>query len=289
MLPTFEYHRATTLHEALDLLDRYGSEAKLLAGGTDLIVKMRDGLIKPKHLIDISELGELKFIEEDKDTIRIGALTPLSEIETSPLVRRWAPVLCRAVEMMSCWHIKNSGTIGGNLCNASPAADTAPPLLVLGAELKIAGKDYERKVSIEEFFKGPGMTVMGLNELLTEIIVSKMREGAGTSFQKLSQREGALAIVSSCALAFLCDDRVEDVRIALGAVAPTPVRAKHAEEILRGKELSKALIREASKEVLKDISPITDVRGSKWYREEMSVVLTRRALLEAIEVARCSK
>lgn len=275
------------MQEALDLLDKYGYEAKLLAGGTDLIVKMRDGLIKPKHLIDISELKELKFIEEDKDTIRIGALTPLSEIEKSPLVRKWATVLCQAVEKMSCWHIKNSGTIGGNLCNASPAADTAPPLLVLGAELKIAGKDYERTVSVGEFFKGPGMTVMEPNELLTEIIVSKMEESAGASFQKLSQREGALAIVSSCALVLLSNEKVEDVRIALGAVAPTPVRAKHAEEMLRGKEPSEALIREACKEVLKDISPVTDVRGSRWYREEMSVVLTRRALLEAIDLMRC--
>ncbi len=195
----------------------------------------------------------------------------------------------QAVEKMSCWHIKNSGTIGGNLCNASPAADTATPLKVLGAGLEVVGKEGKRSVSIENFFTGPGSTVMSPNEILTEIVLMKMERDAGASFQKLSPREDALAIVSSAALVLLEGKRNEDVKISLGAVAPTPVRARHAENLLKGKEFDETRIKEASKAVLKDISPISDVRGSKWYREEMLVVLTKRALIKAIEMAEGSK
>jgi len=282
MLPEFEYYRPSSVKEAVDLLSRLGPEARVIAGGTDLIVKMRGGLIKPKCIVDITRLDEIKFIRDEGEVIRVGAGTLLSDIEESEIIGEGVPVLREAVKKMASWHVKNMATIGGNLCNASPAADTAPPLIVHEARLKIRGPGGEREVPVEEFFTGPGETVLMPGELLTEIIVPKARPGEGASFQKLMVREGALAIVSAAALVKLDGGTVSKVRVALGAVAPTPVRAKHVESALQGREPTPEVLREASKEVLQDISPITDVRGSREYRLEMSVVMTRRALEEAI-------
>lgn len=285
MLPKFEYYRPSSVDEAVDLLSRLWPEARVIAGGTDLVVKMRAGLIKPKYIVDITRLEELKFIRDDGDVIRIGAATLLSHIEESEVVKEGVPVLHDAVKKMASWHVKNLATIGGNLCNASPAADTAPPLIVHEAKLKIRGPGGEREVLVEEFFTGPGETVLKQGELLAEVIVPKKKPGQGASFQKLMVREGALAVVSAAALVELSGGVISKVRVALGAVAPTPVRARHVESVLEGSEPTPEVLREASREVVRDINPITDVRGSREYRIDMSVVLTRRALEEAISRA----
>ncbi len=287
MLPRFKYLRPKSFEEALELLDKYGEQAKLLAGGTDLIVKMKDGVVKPKYVIDLSRLEELKFISKEDGVIKIGALTTLREIETSPIIRENVHVLSDAVEKMASWQIRNLGTIGGNLCNASPAADTAPPLLVLEAELKLTSSEGERMVPIGQFFTGPGETILKNNELLTEIQIPIMSNHAGTAFLKLGRRFAhTLSIVSVATLVVVEDDVFKDVRIALGSVAPTPVRAKKTEDKFRDLSATKDVVEKNRVWVVEDISPISDVRASAEYRKEMSIVLTKRALIEALDEVR---
>ncbi|MHA1582351.1 MAG: FAD binding domain-containing protein [Candidatus Baldrarchaeia archaeon] len=287
MLPKFKYLQPKSLEEALELLDKYGEQAKLLAGGTDLIVKMKDGVVKPEYVIDLSRLEELKFISKENGVIKIGALTTLREIETSPIIRENVHVLSDAVEKMASWQIRNLGTIGGNLCNASPAADTAPPLLVLEAELKLTSSEGGRMVPIDQFFTGPGETILKNNELLTEIQIPIMSDHIGTAFLKLGRRVAhTLSIVSVATLVVVEDDVFKDVRIALGSVAPTPVRAKKTEDRFRGLSATKDVVEKNCVWVVEDISPISDVRASAEYRKEMSIVLTKRALIEALDEVR---
>ena len=287
MLPRFKYLRPKSFEEALELLDKYGEQAKLLAGGTDLIVKMKDGVVKPKYVIDLSRLEELKFISKEDGVIKIGALTTLREIETSPIIRENVHVLSDAVEKMASWQIRNLGTIGGNLCNASPAADTAPPLLVLEAKLKLTSSEGERIVPIDQFFTGPGETVLRSNELLTEIQIPITLKNSGSAFLKLGRRAAyTLSIVSVAALVTVEDRVFRDVRIALGSVAPTPIRARKTEDKFRGLPASEEVIKEKCSYVVEDISPISDVRASAEYRKEMSIVFTKRALVEALHDVR---
>jgi len=287
VLPKFKYLQPKSLEEALELLDKYGEQAKLLAGGTDLIVKMKDGVVKPEYVIDLSRLEELKFISKENGVIKIGALTTLREIEMSPIVRGYVLVLSDAVEKMASWQVRNLGTIGGNLCNASPAADTAPPLLVLEAELKLTSSEGERTVPIDQFFTGPGETILKNNELLTEIQIPIMSDHVGTAFLKLGRRVAhTLSIVSVATSVVVEDDVFKDVRIALGSVAPTPVRAKKTEDRFRGLSAAKDVVEKNCVWVVEDISPISDVRASAEYRKEMSIVLTKRALIEALDEVR---
>lgn len=287
MLPKFKYLRPKNLEEALKFLDKYGEEAKLLAGGTDLIVKMKDGVVKPKYVIDSSHLRELKFILRGNGVIKIGALTTLREIETSPIIQEHVHVLSDAVKKMASWQIRNLGTIGGNLCNASPAADTAPPLLVLEAKLKLTSYEGERIVPIDQFFTGPGETVLKSNELLTEIQIPITLKDSGSAFLKLGRRAAyTLSIVSVAALVTVEDRVFRDVRIALGSVAPTPIRARKTEDKFRWLPVTEEVIKENCNHVVEDISPISDVRASAEYRREMSIVLTKRALIEALHDVR---
>jgi len=283
MLPKFEYFRPKNLEEALNLLDKYGEQAKLLAGGTDLIVKMKDRVIEPKYIIDLSCLKELRFISKENGVIRVGALTTLREIETSPIIQEHVHVLSDAVEKMASWQIRNLGTIGGNLCNASPAADTAPPLLILEAKLKLNSPEEERIVPVEQFFTGPGETILKNNELLTEIQIPIIPDNSGAAFLKLGRRVAhTLSIVSVATLAIVEDNVFKDVRIALGSVAPTPIRARKTENKFRGLLATEDVIEENCGCVMEDINPISDVRASAEYRKEMSIVLTKRALFEAL-------
>ena len=287
MLPKFKYLRPKNLEEALNLLDKYGEQAKLLAGGTDLIVKMKDRVIEPKYIIDLSNLKELRFISKENGVIRVGALTTLREIETSPLIQDHVCVLSDAVGKMASWQIRNLGTIGGNLCNASPAADTAPPLLILEAKLKLNSPEEERIVPVEQFFTGPGETILKNNELLTEIQIPIIPDNSGAAFLKLGRRAAhTLSIVSVATLAIVEDNVFKDVRIALGSVAPTPIRARKTENKFRGLPATEDVIEENCGCVMEDINPISDVRASAEYRKEMSIVLTKRALFEALSRVR---
>ncbi len=281
-IPHFNYYRVETLDEALELIDKL-DDFKVIAGGTDLVMDLRIGRYKPRNIVDISNIRELDYIVDEGDKIRIGALTRLQEILESPIVKTKAPVLAEAIYQMASWQIRNIATIGGNLCNASPAADTAPPLMVLEAQLKLASKTGTRTVPITEFFLGPRKTVLKKNELLTEIIIPYEKD-VGTSMIKLGRRNSfTLSVVAVAALVKVEDNKFKDVRVALNSVAPTPVRAKSVEKSLIGKEVTLENIEEAAKLVVNDISPISDVRASAEYRKEMSIILTRDSLIKSLE------
>ena len=281
-LPQFKYYKPQALDEALKLLNEL-DEARVIAGGTDLLIDMRIGRYRPKNIIDINDLNELKYIVDDGDWIRIGALTRLQELIDSEIVREKLPILYEAVYHMASWQIRNMATIGGNLCNASPAADTAPPLMVLEAKLRVINIEGERTIDIREFFLGPRKTVLKRNELLKEIMVPVYKD-YGYSYMKLGRRNSfTLSIVSVASLLKVEDNVFSDVRIALNSIAPTPIRAFSAEKYLVGRKVTIDSIKAASKLVVKDISPITDIRATAEYRRDMAIVLTYDALKVALK------
>ena len=281
-LPQFKYYKPRALDEALKLLNEL-DEAKVVAGGTDLLIDMRIGRYRPKNIIDINDLNELKYIVDDCNWIRIGALTRLQELIDSEIVREKLPILYEAVYHMASWQIRNRGTIGGNLCNASPAADTAPPLMVLEAKLRVISIEGEKTIDVREFFLGPRKTILKRNELLKEIMVPVYKD-YGYSYMKLGRRNSfTLSIVSVASLVKVEDNVFSDVRIALNSIAPTPIRAFSVEKYLVGRKVAIDSIKAASKLVAKDISPITDIRATAEYRRDMAIVLTYDALKVALK------
>ncbi len=281
-LPQFKYYKPRALDEALKLLNEL-DEAKVVAGGTDLLIDMRIGRYRPKNIIDINDLNELKYIVDDGNWIRIGALTRLQELIDSEIVREKLPILYEAVYHMASWQIRNMATIGGNLCNASPAADTAPPLMVLEAKLRVISIEGEKTIDVREFFLGPRKTILKRNELLKEIMVPVYKD-YGYSYMKLGRRNSfTLSIVSVASLVKVEDNVFSDVRIALNSIAPTPIRAFSVEKYLVGRKVAIDSIKAASKLVAKDISPITDIRATAEYRRDMAIVLTYDALKVALK------
>ncbi len=280
-LPKIEYFRPKTLEEAVGLLEKVEG-SKVIAGGTDILVDAKTSRVRVKALVDIGSIAELRGIEDLGGAIRIGAATKLQELLESSAVSENLPLLRAAVESMASWQIRNMATVGGNLCNASPAADTAPPLLAYDAELVVVGPGGSRTVPITKFFTGYRATALGRAEILKEIIVRKA-EWTGWNYIKLGRRDGfTLSIVAVAVLARVRNGTVEDVRIALNSVAPTPVRAYGAEEMLRGREVSRGALERAAREVMDEVSPIDDVRSTAWFRREMSYRLTLDALTKAL-------
>lgn len=283
-IPEVEYYRPRTLDEALRLL-REVEGSKVISGGTDLLVDMKTSRVKVRALVDIGSIAELRGVEDLGGVVRIGAATRLQELLESRTVSQSLPLLRAAVESMGSWQIRNMATIGGNLCNASPAADTAPPLLAYEAELVAVSWRGLRVIPATRFFVDYRRTALSNDEILKEILV-KRSEWTGWSYVKLGRRSGfTLSIVSVAVLARTSNDIIDDIRIALNSVAPVPVRAYKAEEILRGKRVSRSLLEEAARVVASEVSPIDDVRSTSWYRKEMSYRLTLDALTKALGVA----
>lgn len=281
-VPEFEYIRARSLDEALDLISKY-DDFKLLAGGTDLVVDLKIGRYRPRVIIDIGRLNELKYIEDKGEQIAIGAITTLQEILESSVIRQKLPALAEAVRNIGSWQIRNIATIGGNICNASPAADSAPPLIVYDAKVVLMSKRGKREAPLKEFFLGPRKTMLERDELLAEIIIPYIKD-SGQSFLRLGGRAmHTLSRVSVASLVKVEDGRFEDVRVSLGAVAPKPIRARSVEEALIGKRVSYESVKRASEEVIKDISPISDVRASAEYRKKASIVLTRDSIVMSLK------
>jgi carbon-monoxide dehydrogenase medium subunit len=277
----FEYHAPTSLREALELLSKHGGEAAPLAGGTDLLVKMKQRLVEPRHVINIKNVPELSGIEERGDEIHIGAATKLRAIEKSEIVRARLPLLQEAVRTLGSVQIRNMATIGGNLCNASPAADTATALLALDAKAHMVSSEGTRTVPLEEFFTGPGRTVLKQNELLAEVSSPRLPEDCGTAFIKIGRTSLDVATVNVAVMLRLEGEVVGDCRIALGAVAPTPIRVHRAEEVLKGKELTDETLKTAARIASESIKPITDIRATADYRKQASETLLRDALMTA--------
>jgi carbon-monoxide dehydrogenase medium subunit len=280
----FNYFEPQTIEEAVSLLIRYQGMAKVIAGGTDLLNQIRLKMIKPEYVVDIGYIPGLDYIKYDSEgRLSIGALTTIRSLEMSADLRRHHPVISQAASLIGSMAIRNVGTIGGNLCHASPSAETAPSLIGLGARVKVVGPDRERTVELEKFFKGPGQTVLQTGELMVEIQVPPMPSDTKGVYLKHSTR-GTVnpAIVGVAVIVAMDGERCKEIKLVLGAVAPTPIRAKKAEEMLRGEEIKDTLIEKAAQAASDESRPITDVRASADYRKEMVKVFTRYALRNGI-------
>ena len=282
----FSYFEVKSIEEAVSLLSEYGEKARIIAGGTDLLVQVRGKTKKPEYVIDIGGIDGLDYIKYDKKQgLAIGVLTLISALEKSPEIREKFPVISQAAGQLGSVAIRNMGTIGGNLCNAAPSAEMAPPLIGLSANVKLVGPDGERVVPLEDFFTGPGTTVLRKGEMLVEVQVPVSADNTRGTYLKHGLRGTIdLAIVGVAAVAtFEVDSKIcKDIRIALGAVAPTPMRARGAEEILRNKRIDEELIDKSAEAAAAEARPITDVRASAEYRREMVKVFTRRAIKELL-------
>lgn len=279
-LPAFEYVAPASLAEALGLLAEHGGAAKLLAGGTDLLPRMKKRKSAPSLIIDLNRVTELSFIAEKANAIHIGGGTALSKLYDSPLLRERAGALFEAVRVMSSPGIRNRATLAGNLCNASRCADTPAPLLALDAAVKLSGRSGERIVAMSDFFTGPetgAKTVTQADEVLTEVIIPVQR--GRSTFIKLGRRKGSsTAIVCAAAYAAIADGVFEEVRVALNAVGMTSVRSPAVETALRGAPASEERIAKAAALIKGEIDPIGDDRASSNYRKEMAAVVIKRAL-----------
>jgi CO/xanthine dehydrogenase FAD-binding subunit len=279
----FDFYQPTTLKEASRLLKDNGPGGRLLAGGTDLVIALKEKGLLPKYLVDLKRVPGLTGIRENSDgSITIGALTTMREIEISPLITERFPFLAQSAAEVGSIQIRNRATIGGNMANATPSADTAPALIALNATAKIVGLNGERAVPLEEFFKGPGQTVMRAEEVLTEIDIPKTGPRLVGEYIKFSPREMMdLAYVGIAVAYNLNDKKCDGVRIVLGAVAPTPIRARRAEAVLEGQSLTAALAEKAGQVAVEEAKPISDVRSSADYRRAMVGAMTTRAILNA--------
>ena len=265
ILADFEYFAPKTVVEALnEKRDIKGSV--ILAGGTDLVPKMRGQAMAPVALIDITVIGELKYVKTQGRSIRIGSATTINQIIDQKI--KGAEVLQEACKKIGNPLTRNRATIGGNLCNASPAADSATPLLVSGAELVLKSLDGERTVHIKNFFVGPGKSAMRTDEILVEIRLTVPDSGTKAKFLKVGLRKADAISIVNCAAALKIQSRVvKDAKIALGSVAPTPVLAKSAQKVLIGNKLTEELIEKCARTASNEVKPISDVRGSARYRE----------------------
>ncbi|MBA7693995.1 Carbon monoxide dehydrogenase medium chain [subsurface metagenome] len=279
----FEYLEPTTIEEAISLLTKHGGNAKVIAGGTDILLQIRGKQIRPQYVVDITSIPGLDCINYDEEHgLRLGALTTIRTLQRSAELREKYPIIPEAASQMASVAIRNMATLGGNLCNAAPSADTAPPLIGLSARAKIIGPNGERVVPLEDFFTGPGSTVLEQTELLTEIQVPIPVLGTKGKYFKHTIRGNDMAIVGVAVVVVMSpEDRVyQDIKITLGAVAPTPLRAYEAENIIRGKQINESLINRSAQAASDGINPRPGVRASTWYKKEMVKVFTQQALTE---------
>ncbi len=281
MLPEFDLLRPASLQEALQLLARYGEDAQVLAGGTNVLVTLRERYAGPPLLVDISRLSELRGIElsPDGDIVAIGAAVTIAELLRHPLVAAHGATLVQAAAVFASPLVRNRATLGGNLVDASPAADTAPPLLALGAAVELTSANGVRCVSLDQFFTGVRRTERRPDELLTRVFwpVAEQRSGA---FHKFGlRRADAIAVISAAVTAEgNRDGHCRRAAVALGAVAPTPIRVPEAERLLCGTQWTRELIAEAAAIAARETQPIDDLRGSAAYRRHITEVIVRRLL-----------
>jgi len=289
MIRDFEYLTPKTLKEALTLWDKYGDEAKIIAGGQSLLVLMRQGLVAPKYLIDIKGISELNYVKPDaKVGLRIGALTTHRTIEKSPLVRKGFAVLAEMENRLASIQTRNWGTIGGNICHADPAGDPAPVLISLKATLTTASLKGERNMAVEDFSLDYFETALEPGELLIEIQVPAAPPHTGTAYTKFNIIQSDLATVGVAVSITLGsgDGICQDIRIALGAAAPTAMRVKKAEAAVKGKKITENLLKEAGEIASTEVEPISDIVASEEYRRELVRVLVNRVGKEALARAK---
>ncbi len=280
MRAEFEFKSPTTLSECLELMAQ-GPGVSPIAGGTNLVVDLRSGRVRPRSVINVWELPGLSYIRRDDGYVAIGGRTTVTELLKGPLLGQAGRSILESAEIFGSPLIRNRATVAGNLTDASPAADLAPPLLALDAEVVLTSNNDTRRVPLDQFFLGPRQTVRRPSELLTEIRYPFPGQGATDRFLKLGLRwDDAIAVVSVATYLELEGKLCKAARVALGAVAPTPIRARKAEATLVGETLNENVVRRAATVAAnEDAKPISDVRGSAEYRRWMVEVMVRRALM----------
>ena len=283
-LPQFDYIKAESAERAIDLLQEKGAAARILMGGTDLFVRMRNGNFAPAVLIDVKNLPGMNAISfTKKGGLTVGAAVTMNALARNPDVLKHYPMLAEAAESVASYQLRNRATVGGNLCNASPAADTAPAAFVLEAELTAMGSKGERTIPALEFFKGPGVNALEAGEFLSRINYPILPKGWKGRYLKIGRNAGGdLAIVGVAVMGYPDKDAPSDFRfrIALASVAPTPIRAHEAEEILAQNPITETVIGMAAEAAQEAATPIDDVRASARYRNAMVKELTRRGLVD---------
>jgi CO/xanthine dehydrogenase FAD-binding subunit len=286
----FEYYAPGSLDEALSLMEGRGRNAMVLAGGTDLIVQMKYGRVHPAVLIDVKRIPDLNRLEWDcGNGLFIGAAVPVIRIISFPPIASEYGLLHDACSLIGSFQLRSRATVGGNICNAAPSADSAPPLLCLEARAVVAGRRGTRTVALRDFFVGPGETTLTSAEILVGIeIPAAPAYSSGCYLRHIPRQDMDIAVVGVASYLVFepGGDRCREARIALGAVAPTPMRATKAESLLQGKHVSEETIVEAANFAAEATSPISDMRGSANYRRELVKVLTRRTLEEAVKAGK---
>lgn len=281
----FAYFEPTTLDDAVTLLQ--SCKGTLLAGGTDLLVQIKEHVRQPDHVINIKKIPGMSGLDYDAQTgLRIGALTTTRTVETSPVVQQHYASLCRAVTDFASIQVRNRATVVGNVCRASPSADTLAPLIADGASVQIYGPAGYRQVPLDGFVTGPGQTALGSDELVTHLVIPPPAPHTGKVYIKHGRRIAMELATVGVAVSLTLDDKTcADIRIVLAAVSATPLRAHDAEALLRGKRLNAELIEAAAEAAMHQSRPISNIRGSADYRRQMVKVLTRRAIEQAIKEA----
>jgi carbon-monoxide dehydrogenase medium subunit len=290
-LKDFEYAAATSVDEAVGLLAARGDRAKVLAGGTDIIVQLREHLREADLVVDIKRIPELTKVEFSPQTgLRLGASVPCYQVYDNAEISRAYPALADSARIIGGWQIQSRASIGGNLCNSSPAADSIPALIALGAKALIAGPDGRRSVPVEQFCTAPGRNVLKRGELLTGIEFPAPAKQGGSHYQRFIPRnEMDIAVVGVGVWLRLEGANIAEGRIALGAVAPTPLYAAEASDFLKGKPAGEETFKQAGELARKIAKPISDMRGPAEHRVHLVGVLVARSLAAAVERARSGK
>ena len=283
----FSFHTPESLEEALALLDRYGENARPIAGGTALVVLMKQSLVYADHLVSLRTVRDLREISLEGGDLHIGALVTHRQVETSLLVKEQVPFLAEIYNRVATVRVRNVATVGGGLAHADPAQDPPPGLMVLGASVRLKSIRGERTVPVEELFSDYFETAIQPDEVLVELVVPPLPQGARTVYLKyLPRTADDYPTVGVAAMARQEHGRCEDLRVALGALGTTPLRATAVEDLLRGTKVTQEAVRDAAEAVRERVEPLDDFRGSADYKREMAVVFTRRALEQAFGLAR---
>lgn len=285
-MTTFDYHEPATLAEALALVKEHGEDAHVIAGGTNLVIMMRQGLVQPKHVIGMRKLKELRGLALTAEGgLEIGALTTHREVERSAMAERFFPALCETFGHIATVRIRNQATVGGNLVHADPAQDPPPMLLALGAEIVVASDGNTRTIPATEFFRDFFEVALEPGEIVTAVRIPPQPSGVkGTYVKFLPQSKDDYATVSvAVVLAVGADGTCQDIRIGLGALGATALRAPKTEAALKGKKLTPQLVAEAAALVRDEVDPLDDIRGSAKYKREMARVWTERAINSLIK------
>jgi CO/xanthine dehydrogenase FAD-binding subunit len=285
----FEYLMPKSVDEAISLLVSHRERARYIAGGTDVMVKVKEGKIHPQYLVSLRRLQGLDRISYKDGELRIGAMVTHRMLEVSPIIKKEFPILFDAVTNIGSVQIRNVATIGGNIVNAVPSADGAIPLITLGAQVRIRGPKGERSMALEDLFIGPGMTLLETGEILLEFVIPPLLPRTGAAYVKHTRREAMeLPLLGVAVLLSLAEDMrtCTDARIGLGVLAPTPMRAKNAEAGLKGRKITDDVLKKAGKAAAEECKARDSIRGEAWYRREMVEVLVPRMARVAMERAK---